>query len=187
MAGCPHASTCGWVGGWVVGGRVSSCRQLGLFPEGVQATGSPGEVDHDVSVALMHLSKGEWCHITPHLEGLCHCLPHLLAHQLPWEPKDSGGRSRVLGFTQCGAAPEGYGARSCPWMLCGGACMQGTGQMSLRCDALTPLPHGHIFVWVCVLRRTQVSAFSGKNTGPGVQDLPYRPDCAAHCGETVTL
>lgn len=52
------------VGGW---GRSVAADSWGLFPEGSQATVSPGEVDHDVSMALMHLSKGEWCHLTPHL------------------------------------------------------------------------------------------------------------------------
>lgn len=51
------------------GGRVQSQQLLtvGLSSEGFQATGLPGEVDHDVGAALMHFSKGEWCHVAPHL------------------------------------------------------------------------------------------------------------------------
>jgi hypothetical protein len=61
---------------------------------------SPGEVDHDVSASLVHLSESEWGHFTPYLEGLCHCLPDLLPYKLPWEPEDPGGRGRGLGMGQ---------------------------------------------------------------------------------------
>lgn len=49
------------------GGGVSGCWQARLFPEGSQAAHSPGEVDHNVSTALVHLSEGEWRHIAPYL------------------------------------------------------------------------------------------------------------------------
>lgn len=62
MAGCLHASTCRGVGAESV-----AADGWGSFLEGSLATGSPGEVDHDVSVALVHLGKGEWRHITPYL------------------------------------------------------------------------------------------------------------------------
>ena len=81
---------------WGVGrGRVTGCWQVGVLPGvcrggGPQAPGSPGEVDHDVSMALMHLGEGEWRDVAPHLEGLRHSLPHLFPQQLPWEPEDPG-------------------------------------------------------------------------------------------------
>lgn len=34
-----------------------------------------------------------------------------------------------------------------------------TGQVNIRCGALIPLPYGHIFLWICVLKYIQVSAF----------------------------
>lgn len=65
----------------------------------------PGEVNHDVSAAFMHFSKSEWCHLAPQLQGLCHRPLHLLPHQLPWVPKDPGGRRRSLGLTQGRVSP----------------------------------------------------------------------------------
>ena len=115
-ADCPRASTCRGVGR----GRVSGCRQMGFLPMVGVPSGprSPGEVDHDVGAALVHLGEGERCDIAPHLEGLRHRLPHLFPQQLPWEPEDPGedrGGEGGLGLAHgVASAPLAVGARSFP-------------------------------------------------------------------------
>lgn len=106
--------------GGVGRGRVSGCWQMGFLPRVGVPSGprSPGEVDHDVGAALVHLGEGERCDIAPHLEGLRHRLPHLFPQQLPWEPEDPGedrGGEGGLGLAHgVASAPLAVGARSFP-------------------------------------------------------------------------
>lgn len=178
-------------------GRLSPCQYLrvggaesvaadrwGYFPVGSEATGSPGKVDHDVSMALMHLGEGEWCHLAPHLEGLCHCLPHLLPYQLPREPEDPGGRRRGLGLAW--DSPCWLMGQELPLDAQWGCMHVGHKPGVLWASAAVPLPQGNIFVWVCMsfgAHRCLHLMERMQNQEP--QDPPSRPDCATHCGETL--
>lgn len=84
----PIPSTCGGVGR-----GQSQWLPADGFPsqgEGAPGPGSPGEVDHDVGMALVHLSEGEWRDVTPHSEGLRHRLPHLFRSSCHGNPEDPG-------------------------------------------------------------------------------------------------
>lgn len=78
---------------------------------------SPCEINDNVSPALLNLSKGQRCHITPDFQSLLDGPSHFGFYKLPWE-SDNSERQKTPGeksISQSLLAPEYLQSREAPF------------------------------------------------------------------------
>lgn len=143
MAGCPHASTCGWVGQsqWLLTGGAGARR--GLRPlvhlvKSIMMSAWPSCTSVKVSgVTSLHTRRAS--------ATVCRTCSRTSCH----------GNRRILGggggaWASLGTAPCWLMGQELPLDAQWGCMHVGHKPGVLWASAVVPLPRGNIFVWVCM-------------------------------------